>query len=159
MTFFYFYHSLYSQSTQSEGLQTIYNFDYDDERRAFREELEKYRKENELLRQSLANHRIHGDLRDKLTTSIVGQSVQTASSMDSGLDKTTSGMSSTFLSSNGLQVELNDSKERERKLQEQVNSLRKVRKKKKIILQLNNMFLQQLDSSLPQSSDINKVKR
>jgi hypothetical protein len=40
------------------------------------------------------------------------------------------GMSSTFISSSALHIELNECKERERKLQEQVNSLRKVRKKK-----------------------------
>lgn len=130
--FFLFLSSLYSQSTQqSEVLPTVYNFDYEDERRALRDELDKYRKENELLRQLLNSHKIHGDGRDKVTTSIVGQSVQaTTTSFDSGLDKTTSGLSSTGLSSNELQVELNESKERERRLKEQVNSLRKVRKRK-----------------------------
>ncbi len=137
--FFLFLLSLYSQSTQSDGLQTVYNFDYDDERRAFREELDKYRKENELLRQSLNNYKIHGDTREKFTSPSVGQSIQTASSFDSGLDKTPSGMSSTFVSSNGFQIELRESKERERKLQEQINSLRKVRNRT-WFLQFNNML-------------------
>jgi FtsZ-binding cell division protein ZapB len=47
-------------------------------------------------------------------------------------------MSSTFLSNNALQLELNECKEKERKLQEEIYSLRKVSKKKckKIILKV-----------------------
>ncbi|CAF3960125.1 unnamed protein product [Adineta steineri] len=134
---------VFSQSTQSDGLPTVYNFDYDDERRAFREELEKFRKENELLRQSLQlnSSKNHGDIRDKFTTPIVGQSIQTSTSIDSALDRTTSGMSSTYLNTNNLQTELNEYKERERKFQEQIDSLRK-----------------QLNSSLPQNNDTNKIR-
>ncbi|CAF1084273.1 unnamed protein product [Adineta ricciae] len=126
---------LCSQSTQSDVVpQTVYNFGYDDERRAFREELEKYRKDNEQLRQMLHRYKAQADNR-------LGQSTLTmATSVDSALDKTPSGMSSTFFNSNSLQVELDESKERERKLQEQVYSLR-----------------QQLDSSKPKLNDLNKT--
>jgi len=68
--------------------------------------------------------KIHGDEREKLTT--------TTASADSGFSTVvTPGMSSTFLSSSAaLQFELNESKERERRLEEKINLLQKVRKKK-----------------------------
>ncbi len=107
-------------SLQIQTGQTTYNFDYEDERRAYREELEKYRRENELLKKSLQlnRNRTHDDEREKFPTT----------SVDSGLDTTTPGMSSTFISSNALQLELHECKERERKLEEKVNILRKVRR-------------------------------
>lgn len=151
----FFFSSLCSQSTQSDvGPQTVYNFGYDDERRALREELEKYRKDNEQLRQMLHFYKTRAE------ESRLAQSTMTmATSVDSALDKTPSGMSSTFFNSNSLQVELDESKERERKLQEQVYSLRQVRRTKFIFSYFNNMFSQQLDSSKPKLNDLNKVNR
>jgi hypothetical protein len=108
-------------SLQSQSGQTSYNFDLEDERRALREELEKYRRENDILKKSfqLNSNKTHGDERDKLITT----------SVDSGVDSNTGGISSTFSSSNALRLELNESKERERKLEEKIHLLRKVRKK------------------------------
>jgi len=128
--FFFFFFLL---RVQTPPEQATYNFDYDDERRALREELEKYRRETEFLRKSLQqlnSNKTHGDEREKLTTTTV--------SVDSGFGTVMPGMSSTFLSSNAtLQFELNESRERERKLDEKIKLLQKVREKKcdKIILQ------------------------
>ncbi len=125
--------SLQSQSAQTDAPQAIYHFGHDDERRALREELDKCREQNELLRKSiqLNSNNTSGDERRKSTTPPTpGQSIQTSTSVDSALDTTTHGMSSTLLSSNALQLELNESKERERKLQEEIYSLQKVSKKK-----------------------------
>ncbi len=75
------------------------------------------------------SNKTHGDEREKLTTTTV--------SVDSGFGTVMPGMSSTFLSSNAtLQFELNESRERERKLDEKIKLLQKVREKKceKIIL-------------------------
>ena len=127
--------SSFSFSGESQGTPaTVYNFDYDDERRALRDELDKFRRENEFLRQSVLlnkNKSPHAEEREKLLTTTpptVGQSMQTATSasVDSGFDASTPGMSSTFRSNTALQFELNNLQERERKLQEQVNSLRRV---------------------------------
>jgi hypothetical protein len=91
--------------------------------------LEKYRRENESLRKSfqLNSNKTHGggggDERDKVITA----------SVDSGVDTNTAGMSSTFSSSHTLRLELNESKEREKKLEEKIHLLRKVRKRKRII--------------------------
>ncbi|CAF2760511.1 unnamed protein product [Rotaria sp. Silwood2] len=129
-----------SQPAQTDNRKTVYNFDYDDERRALREELEKFRQENALLRKSfqLNSNQTHGDKQEKsiIKTPAVSQNIQTLNSTDSGFNTTTVGMSNTFLSSSALQIELNEYKERERKLQEQVNSLRK-----------------QLETSLPQTNE------
>jgi hypothetical protein len=100
----------------------------EDERRALREELEKCRRENESFRKSfqLNSNKTHGgggDERDKVITA----------SVDSGVDTNTVGMSSTFSSSHTLRLELNESKEREKKLEEKIHLLRKVRKRKRII--------------------------
>ena len=129
--------SFYSLETQTDTIPTVYNFDYDDERRALREELERFRQDNESLRQSirLNSKRAHGAEHEKLTTktpSTVGHNIRTTTtSVNSTLDTTTPGMSSTYLSSSALQLELNESRERERKLEEKINLLRKVRKKQK----------------------------
>jgi hypothetical protein len=135
-------------SLQSQSAQTSYNFDLDDERRALREELEKYRRENDSLRKSfhLNSNKNHGDERDKLITA----------SVDSGVDTNTVGMSSISLSSNALRTELNESKERERKLGEKIHLLQKVRRKKEnFTLQFDTMFSQQLESSTPQVNEVN----
>ena len=95
----------------------------EDERRALREELEKYRRENDSLRKSFqlnSNKTDGSDERDKAVTA----------SVDSGVGTHTAGMSSTFSNSHTFQLELNDSKERERKLEEKIHLLRKVREKK-----------------------------
>ncbi|CAF3914902.1 unnamed protein product, partial [Rotaria magnacalcarata] len=127
-----------SQSEQIDNIKTVYHFDYDDERRALREELEKFRQENAFLRKSfqLNSNTIHDNEQEILTINIPTQIIQTSTLIDSGFDATSSGMSNTFISSSALQIELNEYKERERKLQEQVNSLRK-----------------QLDSTLPQTNE------
>ena len=126
--------SIRSQTARTDNLQTIYNFDYSNERHAPREEFEKYRKENTLLRPSFQfNDRQTSDEecdRLNIRTSILGQNIQTSASIDSGFRATTPNMSNKFLSSCTLQCELNECKERERKLQEQVNSLRKVRERR-----------------------------
>ncbi|CAF4258997.1 unnamed protein product [Rotaria socialis] len=127
-----------SQSEQIDNIKTVYHFDYDDERRALREELEKFRQENAFLRKSfqLNSNTIHDNEQEILTINIPTQIIQTSTLIDSGFDATSSGMSNTFISNSALQIELNEYKERERKLQEQVNSLRK-----------------QLDSTLPQTNE------
>jgi hypothetical protein len=71
----------------------------------------------------LSSNKIHGDEREKVTT--------TTASIDSGLETNVPAMSSVFLSSSELQFKLNESKERERKLEEKIISLREVRKKKR----------------------------
>jgi len=91
--------------------------DSNDERRALLEELDKCRRQIDLLRKTSQNS---FDDRSKLSTA----------SVDSGFDANTIGMSSTFLSQSALQSELNEVKERERKLDENVNSLQKVKRKK-----------------------------
>lgn len=165
-----------SQTSSSDLSRTIYNFDQDDERRVLREELDKSRREIEFLRQKLQLNSNKNPIEEKeISTTIVGQSVQTTTtvSVDSGLDTSIPGMSNTFRSST---FELNEFKERERKLQEQVNSLRRVRKEKRTSEQkrekrcLNEkkkqkaknsfrfffiMFSQQLESSSPQSNQVN----
>lgn len=124
-----------SQGTAARGSATVYNFDYDDERRALRDELDKFRRENEFLRQSallMQNKSLHVAEREKFlptTPPTGGQSMQTATtsaSVDSGLDTSMPGMSSALRSNTALQFELHNLQERERKLQEQVNSLRRV---------------------------------
>lgn len=140
-------------SLQSQTVQTPYNFDYEDERRALREELEKYRRENEILRKSL---QLYSNEREQFATTT------TSASIDSGLDTVTPGMSSTFISSSALQFDLNECKERERKLKEEIISLRKVKKKRNItfsFLYMNNMFLQQLESSRPHTSEVNEFTK
>ncbi len=71
----------------------------------------------------MSSNKIHGDEREKVTT--------TTASIDSGLETNVPAMSSVFLSSSELQFKLNESKERERKLEEKIISLREVRKKKR----------------------------
>ncbi len=117
--------SFFLLSLQSQSEQGAYSFNYEDERRALREELEKFRRENELLRKSfsLNSNKTSDDERQKFTTT-------TTASVDSGLGIVTPGMSSTFISSSALQFELNESQERERKLEEKIISLQKVRKRK-----------------------------
>jgi hypothetical protein len=68
-------------------------------------------------------------------------------------------MSSISLSSNALRTELNESKERERKLGEKIHLLQKVRRKKEnFTLQFDTMFSQQLESSTPQVNEVNDDK-
>jgi hypothetical protein len=72
------------------------------------------------------------------------------------VDTNTVGMSSISLSSNALRTELNESKERERKLGEKIHLLQKVRRKKEnFTLQFDTMFSQQLESSTPQVNEVN----
>lgn len=103
----------------SQSAQSSNNFDWEDERRALREELEKYREENETLRNSLRFNRrqLPGNDRDILTTA----------SLDSGLETNTLAMSSTFLGNTTLQSELNECRQRERKLEEKIHLLNQVR--------------------------------
>lgn len=119
---FFFFFAL---RLQSQSVQTSHHFYSNDEHRALREELEKYREAYESLRKSWQFNRreMHGDEREKLTTS----------SLDSGLDTNTVGMSSTFLSNSALQSELNESRQRERKLEENIQLLNKVREINRII--------------------------
>ena len=106
---------------QSQSAQTSHHFGSNDEHRALREELEKYRQAYESLRKSWQFNRreMHDDEREKLTTT----------SLDSGLDTNTLGMSSTF----ALQSELNESRQRERKFEENIQLLNKVREINPII--------------------------
>lgn len=66
---------------------------------------------------------MHGDERDKLTTT----------SLDSGFDTNTLGMSSTFTSNSALQSELNECRQRERKFEENIQLLNQVREINAII--------------------------
>ena len=126
--------SIGSQPGRADPSDTIYNFGYDDERRALRAELDKCRQENETLRQSYASasaKRLGNNDQDKSNTPFAGQSVQTTGSFDSGLDSSAAGTSTTPRNNNNnnntLQLELNECRERERRLNEQIHSLRKVR--------------------------------
>ncbi|CAF4855487.1 unnamed protein product, partial [Rotaria sp. Silwood1] len=130
-----------SQSEQTDNRQTVYSFNYDDERRALHEELERIRQENATLRKSfqLNSNKTNDDEQEKLIikTPAVSHNIQTVtSSIDIDFNTTTPGMSNTFINNSSLQAELNEYKERERKLQEQVNSLQK-----------------QLEMSLPQTNE------
>lgn len=123
--------SIGSQPGRADPSETIYNFGYDDERRALRAELDKCRQENETLRQShlAGSGKRSGNDQDKSNTPFTGQSVQTTGSFDSGLDSSVAGASTTPRNNNNnnaLQLELNECRERERKLHEQIQSLRKV---------------------------------
>ncbi|CAF3573820.1 unnamed protein product [Rotaria sp. Silwood1] len=130
-----------SQSEQTDNRQTVYSFNYDDERCALHEELERIRQENATLRKSfqLNSNKTNDDEQEKLIikTPAVSHNIQTVtSSIDIDFNTTTPGMSNTFINNSSLQAELNEYKERERKLQEQVNSLQK-----------------QLEMSLPQTNE------
>ncbi|CAF3594061.1 unnamed protein product [Rotaria sp. Silwood1] len=130
-----------SQSEQTDNRQTVYSFNYDDERCALHEELERIRQENATLRKSfqLNSNKTNDDEQEKLIikTPAVSHNIQTVtSSIDTDFNITTPGMSNTFINNSSLQAELNEYKERERKLQEQVNSLQK-----------------QLEMSLPQTNE------
>ncbi|CAF1077570.1 unnamed protein product [Rotaria sordida] len=129
-----------SQSVQTDNCQTVCNIDYEDERRALHEELNKIRRENASLKKSLElnYNKSRSDEREQsiIKPPTVSLSIHAATSTDSGLITTMPGMSNTFLSSSALQIELNEYKERERKLEEQVNSLRR-----------------QLETSLPQTNE------
>ncbi|CAF1385300.1 unnamed protein product [Rotaria sordida] len=129
-----------SQSVQTDNRQTVCNIDYEDERRALHEELNKIRRENASLKKSLElnYNKSRSDEREQsiIKPPTVSLSIHAATSTDSGLITTMPGMSNTFLSSSALQIELNEYKERERKLEEQVNSLRR-----------------QLETSLPQTNE------
>ncbi|CAF1385318.1 unnamed protein product [Rotaria sordida] len=132
--------SIQSQSVQTDNRQTVCNIDYEDERRALHEELNKIRRENASLKKSLElnYNKSRSDEREQsiIKPPTVSLSIHAATSTDSGLITTMPGMSNTFLSSSALQIELNEYKERERKLEEQVNSLRR-----------------QLETSLPQTNE------
>lgn len=92
-----------------------------------------------------------GDERDILTTT----------TLDSGLETNTVGMSSTFLSNTALQSELNECRQRERKLEEKNHLLKHVRKishRTVCVFSLknsSNMFSQQLQSSIAKADEVN----
>lgn len=66
-------------------------------------------------------------------------------------------MPNTFFSNSALQIELNEYKERERKRQEQLNLLQKVRERSmKNSFDDLIMFSQQLDATIAQSNEVNE---
>lgn len=112
--------SLEAQARSVDLSTSTYNFDYEDERRALREELERFRRENETLRRTLQMARS--------STHEQGQTLppSTSTSIDSALDTS---LSSTLKSATALQLEVKELREREGKLYEQIQSLRQVRRK------------------------------
>ena len=100
--FFVFFFSLENHQRSSDISTSTY--DFDDERRALREELERFRRENDVLRRSF----------------------QTSASIDSGVE---TNLSNTLKSSTALQVEVKELREREGKLLEEIQSLKRVRRK------------------------------
>lgn len=158
-SFFFLFSSVQSQSEQADNTEINYNV-YHDERRALRAELERFRQENAFLRKSiqLNSTKLHADEQEQsiAKTPTFDRSVRT-SSVESGYSTTSAAMPNTFFSNSALQIELNEYKERERKRQEQLNLLQKVRERSmKNSFDDLIMFSQQLDATIAQSNEVNE---
>lgn len=88
--------------------------------------------------------------------------ILTTASLDSGLETNTLAMSSTFLGNTTLQSELNECRQRERKLEEKIHLLNQVREINSAQFAftkfIRNMFSQQLQSSSAKADEVNNGK-